>query len=120
MPSAAVSKTITRLISVDGGSEVEEGRGGLTASLPPFFHIYLNIYIFLCCHLGPISDLSDREALKNRFPNASQGAGRTEGAAKREKRGEGRGWDGTVSLSKIIKFQVSDFQKINIYIKKNE
>lgn len=113
MPSAAVSKTITRLISVDGGSEVEEGRGGgwLTASLPPFFHIYLNIYIFLCCHLGPISDLSDREALKNRFPNASQGAGRTEGAAKREKRG---GWDGTVSLSRIIKFQVSDFQKINI------
>lgn len=113
MPSAAVSKTITRLISVDGGSEVEEGRGRGTDGVasPLFSYIFKYIYIFLCCHLGPISDLSDREALKNRFPNASQGEGRTEGAAKRKK---GVGWDGTVSLSRIIKFQVSDFEKINI------
>lgn len=34
----------------------------MTASLPPFFHIYLNI--FFCCHLGLISDLSDREAVE--------------------------------------------------------
>lgn len=61
--------------------------------------------------------MSDREALKNRFPNASQGAGRTEGAAKRKKGEGGGGWDGTVSLSRIIKFQVFDFQKINIYKK---
>lgn len=36
--SAAVSKTISRLISVDG-----EGEGGVTRCLSFFFHIYLNI-----------------------------------------------------------------------------